>query len=425
MFKACIQFIFSFFGRDGSACLEKLSLCGTFEQKSLVNFTVHDNLKRAGVIGIKYSVLYGDGSYQNGSAIKMSPGEEFKYSITFVAVNLGTHILAIFDGSAQLQNSPFRFIVVARSCSSDSHQVPDINGNCICSDNTFTGIGGQCILFSATIAPGIGVLLLIVCHLVYVFNFVQRVTEDEKVIKRTARQLRAKLKIRQKDGFILSSERAPLWRRQVSFTVIQTTHMEAAARFSRLRDDFDIKHLDNFCLCLQNSGRDNELREWLLGQCFTLLDPNDTTTLTNAKRLQELSGEFNLQLFMRKTFGGRVADQDKVFGAEQRDWTQEIRFIYFKTRIWPLSVLWEGNQDIFYELQRIAGTFMQDLGGQCTARYLELMGEPKGKELCECHMTCDCEIVTERTSSSPHASQANGLRDMLRCHDCVVTAACC
>ena len=92
-------------------------------------------------------------------------------------------------------------------------------------------------------------------------------TEEERLLQHAIVSLRARLGIELRNGFALNTEQAEtagaaLWRacchwqwrgckrRDAERIVIQRTYMEAAARLE-LRDDFDVHHLDAFCLCLE------------------------------------------------------------------------------------------------------------------------------------------------------------------------------
>lgn len=97
-------------------------------------------------------------------------------------------------------------------------------------------------------------------------------TEEERLLQCTIKSLRARLGIELRNGFALNTEQtetagAALWRacwrsrrRDLELIVIQRTYMEAAARLE-LRDDFDVHHLDAFCLCLECAS-DHEARKF-------------------------------------------------------------------------------------------------------------------------------------------------------------------
>lgn len=70
-------------------------------------------------------------------------------------------------------------------------------------------------------------------------------------------ELRERLQIRSQDGFYLSTERLPSWRRRASagvgagdLCVLRRGYVEAAARLD-LWLDFDVRAFDALCVCLQ------------------------------------------------------------------------------------------------------------------------------------------------------------------------------
>ena len=312
-----------------------------------------------------------------------------------------------------MDSSPYLLQVLPATCVPGTLRAADASGDCVCVAGAVEppgGGGGPCIslavLLPAVLVPLAAVALAAVVFAAVAATMLSRLrsadavwdSKDERVMMREIRNLRAALGICRRDGFILSSERAPIWRRQESYTVIQAAHMEAAARFSQLRDDFDIKHLDAFCACLQNSGKEDKLRKWMLHICSSLLDPNDSTL---DKSEGATGGRYSAEriklpesLTSRFT---RVADESLALHRDtaQQIWNQEKRFDYFKARVWPLRALFEENQKIFSSLQQLAGGFLDEVGRQCNVRYLELMREPRGQDLFSCHATCGSAIGSE------------------------------
>ncbi len=120
---------------------------------------------------------------------------------------------------------------------------------------------------------------------------------EERELQRAVTTLRVRLKITQKDGFVLSSEGAPpLWRwrwlsstarRRQTLGFVQKGHAEAAARLLLLQD-FDVSQFDGFCLSLEGErsfgSGGNEVVEaetpyellciWLLELSASLIQPD-------------------------------------------------------------------------------------------------------------------------------------------------------
>lgn len=157
--------------RKLESCLEKLSVCGGFEQNSYARFFVLDHLNRQ-FVNISYEVLLGDGAILNGSALKFkeSAGNNATiYNISFYVGQLGTQILVLYHNGKQLANSPFRFLVTKRDCVGLGIRVPDIYGNCICPPKNYFEIAGGCVsfstLFSSVFAPVVFLVSLAVLAL--------------------------------------------------------------------------------------------------------------------------------------------------------------------------------------------------------------------------------------------------------------------
>jgi hypothetical protein len=134
---------------------------------------------------------------------------------------------------------------------------------------------GTCVSL-ATLLPSVIVLVLVVGAAAAAgARWWCRDTDgQEAALALRVRELRERLHIWPADGYFLSSEARPLlWRRSDCAVFIQKSYMVAAARLAQFRDDFDPKHLDAFCTCLQGEAQQRALRAWLLEVCGEILDP--------------------------------------------------------------------------------------------------------------------------------------------------------
>ena len=142
-------------------------------------------------------------------------------------------------------------------------------------DSQWVLLGSLLAAFAVVLAVGVG----------YVLWSRTSKSEDELALKREAALLRARLRIRRQDGFLLSSERAPWWT-TARFTVIQRTYLEAAAQLGLFRD-FDVFQFDAFCLCVEcealDHGNDEQAETAFAatGECGPLMLPGCAAHLDN------------------------------------------------------------------------------------------------------------------------------------------------
>jgi hypothetical protein len=198
----------------------------------------------------------------------------------------------------------------------------------------------------------IGCLLLMGAAVVYYFARSKRKSDDEKELDATVASLRARLKINKADGFVLNTERiSPL--ADTKFMVfINKTYVEAAARIA-LSDDFNIRHFDALCNCLEcdvqeETGGDRKggsqyeaLCDWILEVCKDLIDP-------------DLEGP------KRKPARERFAYFEEVCAAQ----------------------IWKSRDgQLFERLKSVAGGFMGQIARMCDERFGRICREEGGSEL--------------------------------------------
>ncbi len=186
---------------------------------------------------------------------------------------------------------------------------------------------------------------------------------EERELQRAVAALRARLRITQKDGFVLSSEGAPpLWRwrllgsrarRRQHLGFVQKGHAEAAARLLLLQD-FDVSQFDGFCLSLEGersfrNGGDDSLEaqqpydllcEWLLELSASLIQPD-----VNG----HCSGDVS-------KYGGNDHSSDLVIGVELSTAAQcplavEQRFPFFVNRVCRARIWMDDNGALFRRLK--------------------------------------------------------------------------
>ena len=245
-----------------------------------------------------------------------------------------------------------------------------------------------------------------------IISFSQKKSGDDMLIPQTVLSLRKQLMIRQSDGFLLSTERAPIWRKQQSFTIIQKQHLEAAARLTLFREDFDVKHVDGFCLCLQSTSSEQRIRIWLLKLGRDLLNPDDMFVEKPDLDWDASNKESNLNLVdMVAAFfacvekkSNRVIDVFHMIRKENAEsWlkksSQEQRFMYFKTKVAKLSMFSKENKTLFSEIKSIANEYMDQIANECNSRFKEMLDEQNAQMLLTCHIKQGVQI--DRVCSSP------------------------
>jgi hypothetical protein len=186
------------------------------------------------------------------------------------------------------------------------------------------------------------------------------------------------LKIRQEDGYFLSSETYSLWHigNKKNAIYVQKTYMDAAVRLAQFRDDFDIKHLDAFCICIQGAAQQGALRSWILQVCNELLDPRKSKQnkfSLNPKLSRVTSG---LNRGSAYSFSFKTKDQEAIrsdFSAENA--SQEERYMFFKGKVAKLQIWQECDYSLFKELKYVAQGHMDKIARQCELRFEELWGE--------------------------------------------------
>eukprot|EP00291_Cryptomonas_curvata_P027473 CAMPEP_0172208936 /NCGR_PEP_ID=MMETSP1050-20130122/34795_1 /TAXON_ID=233186 /ORGANISM="Cryptomonas curvata, Strain CCAP979/52" /LENGTH=560 /DNA_ID=CAMNT_0012888675 /DNA_START=1 /DNA_END=1683 /DNA_ORIENTATION=- len=240
------------------------------------------------------------------------------------------------------------------------------------------------------------------------------------------------LGITRQHGFVLGSERAPIWRRREDITFMQMSFMEAAGRLA-LFQDFDVTLFDNFCVCVKSSSRTewresrvhyDRLCEWLLEISKECLSPKEScvsiqkpkTLLEgllasrSARKIKRLSlvasstsseGGAHTESARpgpslasapasRKVFNmGEVVtahaltkarlDYSELQAGHQR--LREERFKFFTDKVAKVK-LWRDDEGVLFErLKVLTQDLMAEIADLCDARYASLCYEAMGQEL--------------------------------------------
>ncbi len=244
------------------------------------------------------------------------------------------------------------------------------DGLCVCPNSASLIFADRCVS-TLMLLPIILSLLLFATVAGALVRAARKDIERVQIREEVAR-LRGLLHLRWMDGFVLSSEWRPAWltagllrQRQVTIPLM---HLEAAARLSLLRDDFEPSCLDLLCLTLQDSPAQRErLREWLLGVCTMLIDPNAGF----GPNRRSFSTPFELRSLFSMKVGPGTCDS----------WTQERRFEYFRSKVCRLLLWREEGLALLDELRGVAQHLMDSMACLYEERYTEICSDDRGEEL--------------------------------------------
>ena len=240
-------------------------------------------------------------------------------------------------------------------------------------------------VIGVSIASGVSFLLM---SLVYMYVSMTKKVEsiEEHMIKLQIISIRKKLCILPKDGYILGSERGPLWSKSDAVIHMRQSHLDAAARLA-LMQDFDIHQFDAFFLCLEgddtsqstSQSRFKLLQDWLLEICTELIRPE----------LLDVSGNEIISISRKPG----VMKTVKLSASE--------RFKFFINKVVKARIWSDDNQEaLFCKLKLIAQDFMGQISELCNLRYNMLTNEPGGNLLVQFgNVKC-----VGRQSSARHAT---------------------
>ncbi len=218
-------------------------------------------------------------------------------------------------------------------------------------------------VIGVSISAGVCLLMMSIAFM-YISLTKKVESMEERCIRLQVIAIRKRLCILPKDGFILGTERGPLWSKSDTVIHLRQGHLDAAAHLA-LMQDFDINQFDAFCLCLEGddvipSSSQNRyalLQDWLLDICTELIRP-------------ELSGVGGHEIISISEQPGGV----KLSASE--------RFKYFIKKVVKARIWSDDNQEVlFSKLKLIAQDFMDQISDLCDVRYNMLSNEPGGSLL--------------------------------------------
>ena len=217
------------------------------------------------------------------------------------------------------------------------------------------------------LALGLIIGALLIMGTVLCWSLTKRRTEnrDAIILRMKVSEIRSKLLIGRKNGFILQNERVPFLTK-TKFVFMNLVYIEAAANIE-LKKSFDLRHFDAFCHCFESdtarllsekvlmsnisSPQYEALCSWLLQICKDLIDPNAGT--------------------------GNNPSSDGFASAPKNS---RERYAYFE-KICTAQIWKNDDGKLFKELKLIANQFMESISQECDARFESIRKETRGSDL--------------------------------------------
>ena len=212
----------------------------------------------------------------------------------------------------------------------------------------------------------VGSLLVLLLAVLVAFRLLQGKDEskEEATLRKKILDIRQTFRLMPRDGFLLSTERRPIWDRWREVIVLRLSHVEAAARMA-LFQDFDVMQFNAFCLSLEGESdatskeRYSILCNWLLELSEKLIYPDITLPDSDPK------------MNFSQSPGGMSAAE---------------RFRFFTRKVVKVRI-WLDDEKLFHNLKRKAVDMMEKISKLCEGRYLEMGKEPGWQELFEIETT--------------------------------------
>jgi hypothetical protein len=293
----------------------------------------------------------------------------------------------------------------ANATAAGPHMSADESGRCICSDPSPFACATQLLglLCAAVVA---------ITAAVGYFCFLggKALSKGGDRLSTQLQALRKRLGLRKRDGYILSSERIPLWHSQSMFTIIPAEHFDAAVRLDCLLNDFDPKHIDAFCLALHDMPCSVRIGEWILDLCRFLLDPAVSSKPSSDQRRRGRGSASSIWLSSAfSNQNGNGDDSGKNMDPCLLSQLQENRLAYFHQHIAGLHIFLMDNKALFKRLKGVVDDLMVQVGGQCMQRFLRLVSEEGG----ECLTTLKTLAEWRGTASVSKSILASGSYSVL------------
>ena len=216
-------------------------------------------------------------------------------------------------------------------------------------------------------------------------------------------QLRNRLGIRRQDGFVLTSERAPLWQRRDRTVFILSAEIEAAARLA-LMMSFDVRNFDAFCHCIEYSAMTLQwenpapsktaslqyiaLCDWLIDLCQRLIEP---PVLKKYNRKASSLCSFSQSTVF--TAASQEEDSSNMIDLDSEICNKEgarERFLFFRQLVLRARIWQDHEQTLFLRLKEVASEYMDKIAPMCDARFDRLRREPFAADLIKFGEISEC-----------------------------------
>ncbi len=218
---------------------------------------------------------------------------------------------------------------------------------------------------------GILAMTLLITWMIYCLTFWRNTeTEEEMLVSSKVKELRTTLKLKKEEGFLIPPEDLSYFQSRKKITFLAKRDLQAAARLTLLKD-FEIRHFDSLCICVENlQFSDNgerfseepvqytRLCEWLLDIATRLIAIDVTNSCTTSTTIPDMDEDCSKRF---KYLVGKVC----------------------KAQIWS-----SNNNRLFLQLKQIAQQHMSRISSLCEARCAVLLDGPEGERLRNFQWSC-------------------------------------
>jgi hypothetical protein len=238
-----------------------------------------------------------------------------------------------------------------------------------------TGQGVSTETLIVGLVCGILAMILLITWIIYCLTFWRKTeTEEEMLVRLKVKELRTTLKLKKEEGFIVPSEDLNYFPSRKKITFIAKRDLQAAARLTLLKD-FDIRHFDSLCACVENLQYSDS------GERF-LAEPVQYTRLCEwlldiSSRLIAIDAE--MDHFQKSN----SCITNKAISEIDEDCSRRFKYLaekLGKARIWS-----SNNNRLFLQLKQIAQQHMSSISSLCEEHCTLLLDGPEGEMLRNFH----------------------------------------
>jgi len=264
----------------------------------------------------------------------------------------------------------------------------------------------------ALVVVGVVLVLILVCVIWMSHIRGIKLDPDEQMLRLRTVELRERLQITRKHGYILSTDKIVTWSRS-RYVIIPKVLMDSAVQLMLLKD-FDLDAFDAFCVLVANTEHNTDNGDWGMSSDvgFTRMmiggeeEASDATAqpppsfinksshLSLLRRwLLDLASETLMELSIGKP-ERMVHDVDDVMDQstswtrrsglpmDRRLMTRAQMYRYFHSKMLKVRIFRDESCSLFLELKQHVQVFTNQLTSKCNVRFRNLIAEPCGPDLC-------------------------------------------